>query len=190
MLEGLRLVGGAPDVGVGGVRLLLAVAVGQVVLGEPLAHLVATTELVHEVGVEPGLVDAQLRVGEQPVAVEALDVVALEGRAVTPDVDAVLVHRAHAILVKVNQIGTLTETLETIALAKSAGYAVVMSHRSGETEDTTIADLAVATNTGQIKTGAPSRSGPDGQVQPAAPDRGELGRDAEYPGWSAFPRRP
>ena len=94
VLEGLRLVGGAPDVGVGGVRLLLAVAVGQVVLGEPLAHLGATAELVHEVGVQPGLVDAQLGVGEQAVAVEPLDVVALEGRAVAPDVDAVLVHRA------------------------------------------------------------------------------------------------
>ncbi|HEX2433982.1 MAG TPA: phosphopyruvate hydratase, partial [Gaiellaceae bacterium] len=65
---------------------------------------------------------------------------------------------ANAILVKINQIGTLTETLETIALARSAGYATVISHRSGETEDTTIADLAVATNAGQIKAGAPSRS--------------------------------
>src|SRR5439155_12677581 len=65
---------------------------------------------------------------------------------------------ANAILVKVNQIGTLTETLEAIALARANGYAAVISHRSGETEDTTIADLAVATNAGQIKTGAPSRS--------------------------------
>jgi len=65
---------------------------------------------------------------------------------------------ANAILIKVNQIGTLTETLETIALAQRAGYRCVMSHRSGETEDTTIADLAVATNVGQIKTGAPCRS--------------------------------
>ena len=94
MLEGLGLVGGTPDVGVGGVRLLLAVAVGQVVVGEPLAHLVAAPELVHEVGVQPGLVDAQVGVGEQAVAVEALDVVALERRAVAPDVDAVLVHGA------------------------------------------------------------------------------------------------
>ena len=65
---------------------------------------------------------------------------------------------ANAILVKVNQIGTLTETLDAIELARANGYGVVMSHRSGETEDTTIADLAVATNVGQIKTGAPSRS--------------------------------
>ena len=65
---------------------------------------------------------------------------------------------ANSILVKVNQIGTLTETLETVELAKSNGYSSVMSHRSGETEDTTIADLAVATNCGQIKTGAPARS--------------------------------
>ena len=65
---------------------------------------------------------------------------------------------ANSILVKVNQIGTLTESLEAIAMARSAGYTAVISHRSGETEDTTIADLAVATNAGQIKTGAPSRS--------------------------------
>ena len=65
---------------------------------------------------------------------------------------------ANAILVKVNQIGSLTETMEAIQMAKQAGYACVMSHRSGETEDTTIADLAVATNAGQIKTGAPARS--------------------------------
>src|SRR5207244_8370900 len=65
---------------------------------------------------------------------------------------------ANAILVKVNQIGTLTETLETVALAQRSAYRVVMSHRSGETEDNTIADLAVATNCGQIKTGAPARS--------------------------------
>ena len=67
-------------------------------------------------------------------------------------------HVANAILIKVNQIGTLTETLETVALANRSGYGAVMSHRSGETEDTTIADLAVATNCGQIKTGAPARS--------------------------------
>ena len=79
---------------------------------------------------------------------------------------------ANAILIKVNQIGTLTETLDAIALARSAGYGVVMSHRSGETEDTTIADLAVATNAGQIKTGAPSRTRPRREVQPAPPDRG------------------
>ncbi len=65
---------------------------------------------------------------------------------------------ANAILIKVNQIGTLTETLGTMALATRSSYACVMSHRSGETEDTTIADLAVATNCGQIKTGAPARS--------------------------------
>jgi enolase len=65
---------------------------------------------------------------------------------------------ANAILIKVNQIGTLTETLGTMSLANRSGYSCVMSHRSGETEDTTIADLAVATNCGQIKTGAPARS--------------------------------
>src|SRR4029077_15205946 len=65
---------------------------------------------------------------------------------------------ANAVLVKVNQIGTLTETLDTVSLATANAYASVMSHRSGETEDNTIADLAVATNCGQIKTGAPARS--------------------------------
>jgi enolase len=96
---------------------------------------------------------------------------------------------ANAILVKVNQIGTLTETLETIALARSAGYASVISHRSGETEDTTIADLAVATNAGQIKTGAPSRTDRVAKYNQLLRIEEELGADAEYPGWDAFPRR-
>jgi enolase len=96
---------------------------------------------------------------------------------------------ANAILVKVNQIGTLTETLETIALARSVGYASVISHRSGETEDTTIADLAVATNAGQIKTGAPSRSDRTAKYNQLLRIEEELGADAEYPGWDAFPRR-
>jgi enolase 1/2/3 len=97
---------------------------------------------------------------------------------------------ANAILVKVNQIGTLTETLETIALAESAGYAVVISHRSGETEDTTIADLAVATNAGQIKTGAPSRTDRTAKYNQLLRIEEELGPDAEYPGWNAFRSRP
>jgi enolase len=97
---------------------------------------------------------------------------------------------ANAILVKVNQIGTLTETLETIALARSAGYAAVISHRSGETEDTTIADLAVATNAGQIKTGAPSRSDRTAKYNQLLRIEEELGADAEYPGWNAFRKRP
>ena len=74
--------------------------------------------------------------------------------------------------VKVNQIGTLTETLEAISIAREAGYTAVISHRSGETEDTTIADLAVGTGAGQIKTGAPSRSDRVGEVQPTLADRG------------------
>jgi enolase len=97
---------------------------------------------------------------------------------------------ANSILLKVNQIGTLTETLETIALARSKGYTTVISHRSGETEDTTIADLAVATNAGQIKTGAPSRSDRTAKYNQLLRIEGELGADAEYPGWNAFPRRP
>ena len=96
---------------------------------------------------------------------------------------------ANAILVKVNQIGTLTETLETIELARSAGYASVISHRSGETEDTTIADLAVATNAGQMKTGAPSRSDRTAKYNQLLRIEEELGPRAEYPGWNAFPRR-
>ena len=95
---------------------------------------------------------------------------------------------ANAVLVKVNQVGTLTETLDTIALARRAGYAAVISHRSGETEDTTIADLAVATGTGQIKTGAPSRSDRVAKYNQLLRIEEELGERALYPGWAAFPR--
>jgi enolase 1/2/3 len=95
---------------------------------------------------------------------------------------------ANAILVKVNQIGTLTETLDAIELARRNGYAAVISHRSGETEDTTIADLAVATNAGQIKTGAPSRTDRVAKYNQLLRIEEELGKRAEYPGWDAFPR--
>jgi len=95
---------------------------------------------------------------------------------------------ANAILVKVNQIGTLTETLDTIELARANGYAVVISHRSGETEDATIADLAVATNAGQIKTGAPSRGERTAKYNQLLRIEEELGDRAVYPGWDAFPR--
>ena len=95
---------------------------------------------------------------------------------------------ANAILVKVNQIGTLTETLDAIELARANGYAVVISHRSGETEDATIADLAVATNAGQIKTGAPSRSDRVAKYNQLLRIEEELGEAAVYPGWDAFPR--
>ena len=95
---------------------------------------------------------------------------------------------ANAILVKVNQIGTLTETLDTIRLAREAGYAAVMSHRSGETEDTTIADLAVATGVGQIKTGAPSRTDRVAKYNQLLRIEEELGDAAVYPGWDSFPR--
>ena len=92
----------------------------------------------------------------------------------------------NSILIKVNQIGTLTETLEAIRLAHSAGYTVVMSHRSGETEDATIADLAVATGCGQIKTGAPSRSDRVAKYNQLLRIEEALGADAEYPGRSVF----
>ena len=95
---------------------------------------------------------------------------------------------ANAILVKVNQIGTLTEALAAIRLARESGYAAVLSHRSGETEDTTIADLAVATGAGQIKTGAPSRTDRVAKYNQLLRIEEELGGRAEYPGWSAFPR--
>ena len=93
---------------------------------------------------------------------------------------------ANAILLKVNQIGTLTETLDTIELARSHGYACVMSHRSGETEDTTIADLAVATGVGQIKTGAPSRTDRVAKYNQLLRIEEVLGRDGSYPGRTAF----
>ena len=95
----------------------------------------------------------------------------------------------NAILVKVNQIGTLTETLEAIELARSNGYAAVISHRSGETEDTTIADLAVATNAGQIKTGAPSRTDRVAKYNQLLRIEEELGDRSAYPGWEAFAAR-
>ena len=94
----------------------------------------------------------------------------------------------NSILVKVNQIGTLTETLDAIELARSGGYTAIMSHRSGETEDTTIADLAVATGVGQIKTGAPSRSDRVAKYNQLLRIEEELGGRAVYPGWDAFPR--
>src|SRR6188474_175540 len=95
----------------------------------------------------------------------------------------------NAILVKVNQIGTLTEALDAVELATSNGYRVVISHRSGETEDATIADLAVATNAGQIKTGAPTRSDRVAKYNQLLRIEEELGDEAAYPGWDAFPRR-
>jgi enolase len=95
---------------------------------------------------------------------------------------------ANAILLKVNQIGTLTETLEAIELARSAGYGTVISHRSGETEDTTISDLAVATGAGQAKIGAPSRTDRVAKYNQLLRIEGELGPKASYPGWAAFPR--
>jgi enolase len=93
---------------------------------------------------------------------------------------------ANSILIKVNQIGTLTETLAAIAMAREAGYTAVMSHRSGETEDVTIADLAVATGCGQIKTGAPSRSDRVAKYNQLLRIEEQLGADAEFPGRSVL----
>jgi enolase len=93
---------------------------------------------------------------------------------------------ANSILIKVNQIGTLTETLEAVAMARGAGYSAVMSHRSGETEDVTISDLAVATGCGQIKTGAPSRSDRVAKYNQLLRIEEQLGSEAEFPGRAPF----
>jgi enolase len=93
---------------------------------------------------------------------------------------------ANSILIKVNQIGTLSETLQAIDMARAAGYTAVMSHRSGETEDTTIADLAVATGCGQIKTGAPSRSDRVAKYNQLLRIEEALGDAAEFPGRKVF----
>ena len=92
----------------------------------------------------------------------------------------------NAILIKVNQIGTLTETLDAISMAHRAGYTAIVSHRSGETEDTTIADIAVAVNAGQIKTGAPSRSDRVAKYNQLLRIEEELGSNAQFPGRDAF----
>jgi enolase len=97
---------------------------------------------------------------------------------------------ANAILVKPNQVGTLSETLDTVALATRSAYGAVMSHRSGETEDTTIADLAVATNCGQIKTGAPARSERVAKYNQLLRIEEGLGESARYLGGGALARRP
>ena len=97
---------------------------------------------------------------------------------------------ANALLVKVNQIGTLTETFETMSLAMTSGYTTMVSHRSGETEDTTIADIAVALNSGQIKTGAPARGERVAKYNQLLRISEALGDSAVYPGRSAFNPRP
>jgi len=92
----------------------------------------------------------------------------------------------NALLVKVNQIGSLTETIEAVELSHRVGWRTVISHRSGETEDTTIADLAVALNTGQIKTGAPARSDRVAKYNQLIRIEAELGDTASYAGWQAL----
>jgi enolase len=93
---------------------------------------------------------------------------------------------ANSILIKLNQIGSVSETLAAIKMAQKAGYTAIISHRSGETEDTTIADLAVALNAGQIKTGAPSRSERVAKYNQLLRIEEELGYGAVYPGMGAF----
>jgi enolase len=94
---------------------------------------------------------------------------------------------ANSILIKLNQIGTVSETLATIGAARRAGYTAIVSHRSGETEDATIADLAVGLNVGQIKTGAPARSERVAKYNQLLRIEDELGEDARYLGLGAFP---
>jgi len=99
----------------------------------------------------------------------------------------ILFGAANAVLVKLNQIGTLSETLDTIRLARTHGYAAIISHRSGETADSFIADLAVAVNAGQIKTGAPARMDRVEKYNQLLRIEEELGPSATYAGWSGFP---
>ena len=97
-----------------------------------------------------------------------------------------LFRSANSILIKVNQIGTLTETFDAIEMAKRAGYTAVVSHRSGETEDTTIADIAVATNAGQIKTGSASRTDRIAKYNQLLRIEDQLGSSAQYLGLKSF----
>ena len=99
---------------------------------------------------------------------------------------AITENAANALLVKVNQIGSLSETIEAVDLCQRAGWRAVVSHRSGETEDATIADLAVALNTGQIKTGAPARSDRVAKYNQLLRIEAELGSEAKYAGWDAL----
>ena len=99
---------------------------------------------------------------------------------------AIKENAANALLVKLNQIGTITESIEAVELCHRAGWRAVVSHRSGETEDSTIADLAVALNSGQIKTGAPARSDRVAKYNQLLRIESELGSDAKYAGWSAL----
>jgi enolase len=100
--------------------------------------------------------------------------------------DGIARKASNSVLIKLNQIGTLTETLNAIEMARKAGWTAVISHRSGETEDTTIADLAVAVNSGQIKTGAPCRSERVAKYNRLLKIEAELGKKARYPGRSAL----
>jgi len=99
---------------------------------------------------------------------------------------AIQENAANALLVKVNQIGSLTETIQAVEICQRAGWRAVTSHRSGETEDATIADLAVALNTGQIKTGAPARSDRVAKYNQLLRIESELGSEAKYAGWDAL----
>src|SRR2546427_731385 len=163
---------------VGGIRFADALRMG-VETFHALRGILRGRELSTAVGDEGGFAP-QLRTTEEALDV-LVDAIRKAGYRAGADV-------AIAILVKVNQIGTLTETLDTVAMARASGYAIVISHRSGETEDTTIADLAVATAAGQIKTGAPSRSERVAKYNQLLRIEEELGDQAVFPGPSVFRR--
>ncbi len=159
---------------------------------ETIEYLAGLVERYPIVSIEDGLaeddwgawVDLTARLGER-VQLVGDDLFATNPDRLRRGIDE---RAGNSILVKVNQIGTLTETLDAIALARDNGYSAVISHRSGETEDTTIADLAVATGAGQIKTGAPARSDRVAKYNQLLRIEEELGERATYPGRAAFPR--
>ena len=146
---------------------------------------------LQSLGQRADLVDLdQDRVGDAPLDALGQALGARDEKVVAdqlaPAADGIKNGRANSILIKVNQIGTLTETLASVEMAHKAGYTAVMSHRSGETEDSTIADLAVATNCGQIKTGSLARSDRTDKYNQLLRIEQQLGEQAKYAGKSAL----
>jgi enolase len=129
-----------------------------------------------------GWVQLHARLGDR-VQLVGDDLLVTQRRYVEQGIE---MNAANAVLVKLNQVGTVTETLETIATARDAGWGIVVSHRSGETEDTTIADLVVGTRSGQLKSGAPARSDRVAKYNRLLAIADELGGSAEYAGRRSF----
>jgi enolase len=171
-------------------RYVLAIE-GRALTSEELAdHWASWTERYPIVSIEDGMAEddwrgwAMLsqRIGDR-VQLVGDDLFVTNTKRIARGIEE---RSANSVLIKVNQIGTLTETLEAIAMARDAGWTSVMSHRSGETEDATIADLAVATGVGQAKLGAPARSDRTAKYNQLLRIEEELGRSAEYAGWGAL----